>query len=68
MSNKLSTYCAFIDFKKAFDYINREILLYKLFGYNIDGRVFKTINGLYNESRSCIKINNIYTYFFNVEF
>ena len=30
MNNKLSTYCAFIDFKKAFDCINRELLLYTM--------------------------------------
>ena len=36
-NNKLFTYCAFIDFKKTFDCINRELLLYKLLGYNIDG-------------------------------
>ena len=62
MNNKLSTYCTFIDFKKAFDCINREHLSYKLLRYNIDGRLFKAIR--YNESRSCIKINNKYTDFF----
>ena len=38
MNNKLSTYCAVIDCKKAFDCINREFLLYELLRYNIDGR------------------------------
>ena len=67
INNNLSTYCAFIDFKKAFDCINRELLLYKLLMYNIDGKMFRAINGLYKESRACIKINNIHTEFFNVE-
>ena len=65
MNQKLHTFCAFIDFKKAFDCINRDFLLYKLLLYNIDGKLFKAINGLYNESKSCIKINNMYTHFFN---
>ena len=46
INNNLSTYCAFIDFKKAFDCINRELLLYKLLMYNIDGKMFRVINGL----------------------
>ena len=61
MNNKLNTYYAFIDFKKAFDCINREYLLYKLIMYNVYGKLFKAINGLYKESMSCIKINTMYT-------
>ena len=67
MNNKLSTYCASIDFKKAFDCINREFLLYKLLLYNIDGKLFKAINGLYNDSRSCINLNDVYTKFSDVK-
>ena len=51
MSNKVYTFCAFVDFKNAFDCINREYLLYN--------ELFKSIKGLYNEL--CIKINNMYT-------
>ena len=57
INSKISTYCAFIDFEKAFDCINRDLLLYKLLSYNIYGKIFKALNGLYNESRSCMKIN-----------
>ena len=30
--------------------------------------MFRAINGLYKESKACIKINNIHTEFFNVEY
>ena len=40
-------FCAFIDFKKAFDIINRDLLFYRLVSYNIDGKIFKAIKGLY---------------------
>ena len=29
--------------------------------------MFKAINGLYNESRSCTNMNDMYTTFFNVD-
>ena len=54
---------AFIDFKKAFDCISRDLLLYKLLAFNIDGHIFKAIYGLYVNSQSCIKINDIFTFF-----
>ena len=33
-------FCAFIDFKKAFDSINRNLLFFRLLSYNIDGKIF----------------------------
>ena len=44
--------------------MNRE-LLYKLLIYNIDGKMFGSINGLHIQRayRACIKIINIYTDF-----
>ena len=47
--------------KKSFDYINRELLLYKLPMCNNDGKIN---GGLYKESRACIKINSICTHLF----
>ena len=44
LNSKLSTYCAFIDFRKAFNCINRDLLQFKLFSYNIDDKIFKAIN------------------------
>ena len=32
-----------------------------------DRKIFKAINGLYNESRSCTKINDTYTEYFDVK-
>jgi hypothetical protein len=40
-------YACFIDFKKAFDTINRDVLFYKLFQYNIKGPFFDIIQNMY---------------------
>ena len=59
-------FCAFIDFKKAFDIINRDLLFYRLLSYNIDGKIFKAINSLYKDTVSTVKINNCITEYFDV--
>ena len=43
---KGSAYCAFIDFKKAFDSVNRVILLEKLIDFKVKGRIFYLIKSL----------------------
>ena len=63
---KTSTYCAFIDFQKAFDCVNRDMLMFRLLSYNIDGKMFSAIRNLYHETQSCIKLNDKYTDMFNV--
>ena len=48
-------YCAFLDYKKAFGYINRTYLWQKLISNNIDGKMFKIIHSLYAHAKSCVK-------------
>lgn len=67
ISNKQSTFVAFIDFEKAFDWIDRELLLYKLLTYNVDGKFYNAIKSLYFHSESCIRINKRYTDWFTTE-
>ena len=59
-------FCAFIDFKKAFDSINRDLLFYRLLSYNIDGKIFKAIKSLYKDTVPTVKINDYITEYFNV--
>lgn len=61
------TFCAFIDFKKAFDWVSRDLLLYKLSTiFNIHGRLFNTLSTIYNSSSAQIRINGILTDSFEV--
>lgn len=67
INNKESTFCAFVDFEKAFDWVNRDLLLYRLQQYNVNGKVYKAIRKLYSNTWSCIRLNSSYTEFFNTK-
>ena len=61
-----SVFGAFIDLEKAFDWVDRELLLYTLINYNIDGKLYSAITDMYTKTISCIKINNFLTKWFEV--
>ena len=63
----LSTFCCFIDMKKAFDWVDRDLLFYKLLMYNIDGKIYNSIKSLYSHPLSSIKLNNYRTDWFTTE-
>ena len=46
--------------QKAFDWVDRKMLLYKLLQCNIDGRVYRAVKALYSQSSACVRLNNIY--------
>ena len=41
-------YCSFIDFRKAFDYVNRDYLWYKLLKMGIRGNILNVIRSMYS--------------------
>ena len=51
-------YCAFVDFTKAFDYVVRENLWYKMIKYGIRGKVLNIIKSMYSSVKSRVKYNN----------
>lgn len=48
-------YCAFIDYKKAFDLINRAILWQKLISEHVNGNIIRILYNLYDQAKSCVK-------------
>ena len=44
-------YCAFVDFRKTFDYTNRDILWYKLIQFGVRGKLLKVIHICYRQIR-----------------
>jgi hypothetical protein len=48
-------YCAFIDYKKAFDSVNRTLLWQKLLRCNIDGKMLTVLQNLYKNAKSCVR-------------
>ena len=51
-------YCAFVDFKKAFDFINRDIIWYKLIKLGVRGIILNVIKSMYQNVKSKMKYNN----------
>ena len=64
--HNLSTYVAFIDFKKAYDWINRELLFEKLQSIGISSKMLQAICSLYNNVQSCVRVNGNLTDWFEV--
>ena len=51
-------YCAFIDFTKAFDYVVRENLWFKLITLGLRGKILNIIKSIYSNVRSRVKFCN----------
>ena len=51
-------YCAFVDFKKAFDFINRDIIWCKLIELVVRGNILNVIKSMYQNVKSKVKYNN----------
>ena len=65
LCEKKSTFVSFIDFHKAFDWVDRSLLFYKLcHNYNIRGKIYWAIKSMYNATASCIRLNEKYTEWF----
>ena len=57
-------YCAFVDFKKAFDCVYRNALWLKLYKQGIQGKLLRIIRDMYQKVKSCVKSCNTYSEFF----
>ena len=65
LSRKKKLFCAFIDYKKAFDSVDRLCLWQKLLQNGISGKIFKVIFNLYKNAKSCVKVNGSHSSFFS---
>jgi len=64
LSENLPTFTCFIDMQKAFDWVDRDLLFYKLLQNNIDGRIYNAVKALYSNPVAQIKLNKAYTEWF----
>ncbi len=51
-------FCAFVDFTKAFDYVVRDNLWYKLLQLGVKGKMLNVIKSMYNNVKTRVKYNN----------
>lgn len=63
--NKKRLYCAFVDYRKAFDSVDRVSLWQKLIDIGIKGKVFNIIKNLYNDAKSCVRYQGQISDYFN---
>ena len=64
--DKKSTFCAFIDFKKAYDSINHTKLWRRLDNIGLAGKLFRAVKSLYSSVSFCIRLNYLHTDWFEV--
>ena len=57
-TNRKRLFCVFVDFKKAYDTVNRKTLLRKLQNLGINGIFYKNIATMYADSEYSIKLKN----------
>ena len=56
---KKKLFSAFIDFKKAFDFVVRDIIWYKLIQMGVRGKILNIIQSMYSNIKSKVKFDNI---------
>ena len=63
-NNRKRLFCAFIDYSKAFDLVDRASLWTKLIACNINGKIMKLIYNIYQNTKACVKLNNTISHSF----
>ena len=58
------TFLCFIDYKKAFDSVNRNMMMFKLSRVGINGHMYNAISSLYSNPRSRVLLQGYYTDYF----
>ena len=61
----LGTFLAFVDYKKAFDSVDRSLLLYKLLEIGIHGNFFNAISAMFSNPRARVILNDFTTNYFD---
>ena len=51
-------YCCFIDYKKAFDSVDRNKMFYKFARSGVTGKFLSVIRKLYSDVKSCVKFKS----------
>ena len=64
--SRQSTFVSFIDFHKAFDKVNRDLLWFKLMSVGISGKILDAIQSLYENVQCTVKVNDLCSPWFPV--
>ena len=68
LSKNRKLWCIFIDYKRAFDTVDRDLLWYKLLQTGISSKMLNMIRCIYQKVQSCVKLSekSDLSYFFDV--
>lgn len=61
-----STFAAFIDFRRAFDGLDRGMMWSKLNEYGVCGRMLRAVKSLYTDVQCTVRVNRMHTEWFKV--
>ena len=64
----MALYWCFMDLKKAFDKIPRELLFKKLYKFGIRGKIFRVIRDIYTNIKAKVLIDGYLSPVFNIQF
>ena len=65
LSKNTKFYVAFVDFQKAFDLINRNILWHILRKSGINGKLYWALRSIYDSVMACVRVKGTLTNYFN---
>ena len=65
LNAKKKLFCCFVDYKKAFDSVNRFKLFFKLARSGITGKFLKIVKSLYSDVKACVRYKNSMSDFFS---
>ena len=51
----------FVDFKKAFDMVDAELLIYKLINYGFDNRSIKLVKNYFSNRKQMVNLDDVYS-------
>ena len=61
-------HACFIDFQKAFDWVNRDLLDFRLLTSGVNGKFYDAIKALYMAPIACVQVNDFKTEWFPTDF
>ena len=64
--SKKSLFCTFIDLQKFFDWVDRDLLFYKLLKHGISGRFYLAVKSIYTDTRCTVLVNELLSSEFTV--
>ncbi len=64
LNQKKEIFACYVDFRKAFDLLDRDMMLYRFLEYGINGKFYESIKGIYHRAFCAVKINGILSEWF----